>query len=58
LGEDNLTKLQGNFSTGDFQKNESSNRAFNREFPPPKKAEEDPSKGGLYEVMDDGQLTY
>lgn len=58
LGEDNLTKLQGNFSTGDFQKNESSNRAFNREFPSPKQAEKDPSKGGLYEVLDDGQRTY
>jgi len=58
LGEDNLTKLQGNFSTGDFQKNESSGRAFNRAFSPPKQAEENPSKGGLYEVMDDDQLTY
>ena len=58
LGEDNLTKLQGNFSTGDFQKNESSGRAFGRAFPAQKQAEKDPSKDGLFEVMDDGQLTY
>lgn len=56
--EDNLTKLQGNFSTDDFQKNESSSRAFNRAFLPPKQAEKNPSKGGLYEVMDDDQRTY
>jgi hypothetical protein len=52
FGEDNLTKLQGNFSTGDFQKNESSGRAFNRAFSPQKQAEKNPKKRDEIDLTD------
>jgi len=64
--EPNPLESGKNSSIDDFQKNEPPNREFNREIPiekqakedPQKRDEKDPTQGGLYEVLDDGQLTY
>ncbi|MGA2466423.1 MAG: AAA family ATPase [Thermodesulfobacteriota bacterium] len=56
--ESNPLESGKNSSIDDFQKNEPPNRESDREIPSEKQAENDPTKGGLYEVMDDGQITY
>jgi hypothetical protein len=56
--EPNPLESGKNSSIDDFQKNEPPNRESNREIPSEKQVENDPTKGGLYEVMDDGQITY
>ena len=52
------TESLTNFSPRDFQKNEEAQERIRREFSIPKEEKKDPTQGGLYEVMDDGQLTY
>lgn len=56
--ESNLLESGNNISLDDFHKNQPPQERIEREIPIEKQAEEDPSKGGLYEVMEDGQITY
>lgn len=56
--EPNLLESENNISLDDFHKNQPDQERIKRDISIEKQAEEDPSKGGLYEVMADGQFTY
>jgi hypothetical protein len=55
---DNSSKSEGNFLPHDSPKNTAVGEGMGKAFLEKKKEENDPSQGGLFEVMDDGQLTY
>lgn len=56
--EPNPLESGDNISLDHFHKNQPLQERIKREIPGEKQGEEDSSKGGLYEAMDDGQLTY
>ena len=56
--ESNPLESGDNISLDHFHKNQPLQERIKREIPGEKQGEKDPSKDGLYEVLDDGQLTY
>jgi hypothetical protein len=57
-GEDNKSDSLNKFLPHHFQKSADVGEGIGREFSPPKGDKKDSLKGDLYEVTDDGQLTY